>query len=570
MEPQSPNRTNRIPLILSLLALVIVFFIVRWVVVNSRPEGAMTPVEAQAMDMTAMKPPPGVFPVGVETVARGSAATKVTVPGSVVALSDEDVVARVAGRVQRVLVYPGDRVKAGQLLAVLDADELALEAAAAQLQGKAGASRVAISERELDRLAAERDAAAAEAAAHAAHERETRAARTAMGAEAAEAKEAWQAKQAMISDKQSALTYAENNLAREKKLFEAGAISRDEYEQAVATRDAAAAQLAVAKAEAEAARRSADAAQARVLVADSTVAVAIGEHTASRMRVVAIDKEIQKARAEVTAAEADADAIRAGASGADVVAGYRNLRALAAGVVSERVVSPGSLVQPGQPVLKIKVMNRVRVQAKVPGRYAGEVREGSPVVITIAGKTRTGRISSVFPIQDSMTRTFTVEAILENSDLLLQPGAFVNMEIQASGPREGMAVRNDAVQTDAAGNNFVWVLKERESVGETDWTCTMHPEISEKGPGICPICKMDLTPRESTAKFIAVRRPVVTGAKNASTTIIVRGLQNGDQVVFGGAEELTDGSPVAPVAWGESGPSELPAGSGSSGEHDGH
>lgn len=570
MESQSPKRTNRIPLLLSLLALAVTFFAVRWLVINNRPDGAMTPVEAQAMDMATMKPPPGVHPVGVETVARGSAATKVTVPGSVVALSDEDVVARVAGRVRRVLVYPGDRVKAGQLLAVLDADELALDAVAARLEGRAGASRVTTAEREIDRLAAERNATAAEAAAHAAHERETRAARTAMGAEAAEAKEAWQAKQAMIADKQAALTYADNNLAREKRLFEAGAISRDDYEQAVATRDAAAAQLAVAKADAEAARRGADAAQARVLVADSTVAVAIGEHTASRMRVVAIDKEIQKARAEVVTAKADADAIRAGASSADVVAGYRNLRALAGGVVSERVVSPGSLVQPGQPVLKIKVMNRVRVQAKVPGRYAGEIREGYPVVITVGGKTRTGRISSVFPVQDSMTRTFTVEAILENADSLLQPGAFVNMEIRASGPREGMAVRNEAVKTDAAGNNFVWVLKERESVGETDWTCTMHPEISERAPGICPICKMDLTPRESTAKFIAVRKPVVTGAKNASTSIIVSGLQNGDQVIFGGADELTEGSPVAPVAWGESGPAELPAGSGSGGGHDGH
>ncbi|MEO7454075.1 MAG: hypothetical protein ABIV13_04865, partial [Fimbriimonadales bacterium] len=99
-----------------MLALTAAFFVVRWIVINNRAAGAMTPIEAQAMDMTAMKSPPGVFPVGVETVARGSASSKVTVPGSVVALSDEDVVARIAGRVQRVLVYPGDRVKAGQLL----------------------------------------------------------------------------------------------------------------------------------------------------------------------------------------------------------------------------------------------------------------------------------------------------------------------------------------------------------------------------------------------------------------------------------------------------------------------
>ncbi len=570
MEPTRPKQTNRIPLVISLVALLAVFLVVRWVVISNRPDGAMTPIEAQAMDMTAMKPPPGVFPVGVETVQAGSAATMLSVPGSVVAFSDEDVVARVPGRVAKVLVYPGDRVKAGQLLAVLDADELALQAAAARLQGAAGRSRVVVAEREIGRLSAERDAAAADVAAHAAHEREARAARTAAAAEAAGAKEAWNAKAALIDDRRASLDYAQKNLAREKSLLDAGAISRDEYEQAVETRDRAAAQLRAAEAESETAKRAADAAQSRVLVADSTIAVAIGEHTAARMRIQAIDHVINKARAEVAAAIAEASAITSAAGSSSVLAGYRNLRALDSAVVSERVVSPGSLVQPGQTVLKLKVMNKVRVQAKVPGRYAGEIREGSPVVITVGGKTRTGRISSVFPVQDSMTRTFTVEAILGNSDSLLQPGAFVNMEMQASGPREGMAVRNEAIQTDAAGNNFVWALKERESIGETDWTCTMHPEISEKGPGICPICKMDLTPRESTAKFIAVRKPVVTGARNASTTIVVSGLQSGDQVIFGGTEELTEGSPVAPVAWGESGPAELPTGSGSSGGHDGH
>jgi multidrug efflux pump subunit AcrA (membrane-fusion protein) len=213
-------------------------------------------------------------------------------------------------------------------------------------------------------------------------------------------------------------------------------------------------------------------------------------------------------------------------------------------------------------VLKLKVMHRVRVQAKVPGRYAGEVRVGTPVVITAGTKTRTGKVSSVFPVQDSTTRTFIVEAIVDNSDSNLQPGAFVNVELQASRSTEGITVRNDSIHEDSAGNHFVWVLKERQSVGATDWTCTMHPEISEKGPGICPICKMDLTPRETTARFIAARKPVVTGNSNASVTVIVNGLKAGDQVIFGGADDLVEGSPVAPVPWGESGPSQLPAGSG--------
>lgn len=33
---------------------------------------------------------------------------------------------------------------------------------------------------------------------------------------------------------------------------------------------------------------------------------------------------------------------------------------------------------------------------------------------------------------------------------------------------------------------------------ETDWTCPMHPEVSERAPGACPKCGMDLVPTEAS------------------------------------------------------------------------
>ncbi|HLA85292.1 MAG TPA: efflux RND transporter periplasmic adaptor subunit [Thermoguttaceae bacterium] len=32
------------------------------------------------------------------------------------------------------------------------------------------------------------------------------------------------------------------------------------------------------------------------------------------------------------------------------------------------------------------------------------------------------------------------------------------------------------------------------TTGATLWTCAMHPQVRQKGPGKCPICRMDLTP----------------------------------------------------------------------------
>ena len=36
-----------------------------------------------------------------------------------------------------------------------------------------------------------------------------------------------------------------------------------------------------------------------------------------------------------------------------------------------------------------------------------------------------------------------------------------------------------------------------ESEDPTTWTCSMHPQIKQNKPGLCPICNMDLIPLES-------------------------------------------------------------------------
>ncbi|MEM7049510.1 MAG: efflux RND transporter periplasmic adaptor subunit [Acidobacteriota bacterium] len=46
--------------------------------------------------------------------------------------------------------------------------------------------------------------------------------------------------------------------------------------------------------------------------------------------------------------------------------------------------------------------------------------------------------------------------------------------------------------------------------GEHDvWTCGMHPQVAESGPGQCPICGMDLTPRRSAAPTTEGEREIL-------------------------------------------------------------
>src|SRR5207248_8836777 len=81
-------------------------------------------IEAQAMDMSVMKPPIGAVPVAAMAARRQSIGSTVSYTGSAVSFVDQDLFPRVTGWITWMPFYPGDRVRQGQLLAKLDAAEL--------------------------------------------------------------------------------------------------------------------------------------------------------------------------------------------------------------------------------------------------------------------------------------------------------------------------------------------------------------------------------------------------------------------------------------------------------------
>ena len=62
------------------------------------------------------------------------------------------------------------------------------------------------------------------------------------------------------------------------------------------------------------------------------------------------------------------------------------------------------------------------------------------------------------------------------------------------------------------------------------WTCSMHPQIMQPEPGICPLCGMDLTPAESGAEGLAPNE--IKMSENAMA------LANIQTMVVGSSEEM--------------------------------
>src|SRR5215831_10060067 len=64
------------------------------------------------------------FPVALAPVERGTIAGRLTYTGSVAPFNEVDIYARVTGQVVEMLVYPGDLVEPGQVVARLDSVEI--------------------------------------------------------------------------------------------------------------------------------------------------------------------------------------------------------------------------------------------------------------------------------------------------------------------------------------------------------------------------------------------------------------------------------------------------------------
>jgi hypothetical protein len=59
--------------------------------------------------------------------------------------------------------------------------------------------------------------------------------------------------------------------------------------------------------------------------------------------------------------------------------------------------------------------------------------------------------------------------------------------------RDGKAVAFDAANVKVGEALSITVAKSDEA--HTDWTCSMHPQVSEPAAGKCPICSMTLKER---------------------------------------------------------------------------
>ena len=138
------------------------------------------------------------------------------------------------------------------------------------------------------------------------------------------------------------------------------------------------------------------------------------------------------------------------------------IKAPVAGSVSERLVQPGEFIRENTPVATIVQMNPLKLKSAIQEKHASLIRPGQGVefdVEAFLNRKFKGKIAYVSPAVDQATRTFAVEALVDNADRQLKPGFFAKGVVLTHVDDKVLAVQEDAVST-LAGVSTVYVIED--------------------------------------------------------------------------------------------------------------
>ncbi|WPL13413.1 MULTISPECIES: efflux RND transporter periplasmic adaptor subunit [Thiorhodovibrio] len=180
------------------------------------------------------------------------------------------------------------------------------------------------------------------------------------------------------------------------------------------------------------------------------------------------------------------------------------------GVMGERLVSPGELLEPSTPIARLQQLDPLDLALDLPGTVLGQVAHGAEVRATTPAfpdETFRGAVRFITPRVDPDTGTLRLEARFPNPERRLKPGLFMRARL-ITGRRDLLRVPEQAVVAEGPSE---------------------HLFVLQAGAG------------ESTR---VARRTVATGLRRDGWVEIRDGVNEGERAVVAGVQSLRDGRAV--------------------------
>jgi HlyD family secretion protein len=337
--------------------------------------------------------------------------------------------AQATGIVERLLVAEGDRVTAGQRLAVLQRH--VAEARVAQAEQVIRTAQAQLAELERRPLPSDVEAAMEQV-------RQARAQLAQQQAMVLQNRQAVEQAQAQLQQLQAELQLAAAQLERSAALLERDYIARAEYDQAETQYRVAAKRVAAAEQAVEVAQANVRAAQAGVQAAQANVRAF--EARLRTVQIGATPEEIEVARQRIAEAEQALRVARRQVEDAVVTAPFD-------GIITAINAEPGQPVGT-QGVVRL-VSRELEIRVDVDEANLAELAVGQPAVISSSAFPEDvfrGHVSEIGAAVDPARGTVTVKIMPRQPPAWLRPGQTVNVNIMTSEATPRLLVPASAVR----------------------------------------------------------------------------------------------------------------------------
>ena len=180
------------------------------------------------------------------------------------------------------------------------------------------------------------------------------------------------------------------------------------------------------------------------------------------------------------------------------------------GIVEEITQKTGELASPGQPILHLVNLKKLKIKAELSEKFLQHINKGDQVRINfpaLDNYSKTTSISRKGSIVDEESRTFTIEANFSNQDEKIKPNQVAIINVNDFTNKEAMVVPSEIIKQDMKGD-YIYITEEKNGA--------------------------------ITASKIYVE----TGRSYNNKTVIKEGIKPGQKVITAGYTQVSESSEV--------------------------
>jgi membrane fusion protein, multidrug efflux system len=228
---------------------------------------------------------------------------------------------------------------------------------------------------------------------------------------------------------------------------------------------------------------------------------------------------------------------RAAREGAEIQLSYTRILAPVDGVLAERSVKVGNMIQANQNVFRIVGMDPLQAVLNVPERQLGILKAGQAVQLeadALVGKKFTGSILRIAPVVDAASGTFRVTCQFRDQTGTLKPGMFTRIDIVYDHREDALTIPRSAL-IEEDGETAVFVVENAPPPKVTDKPAVAKSDAKDDKAAM---------PNTLAPGYVVRRKLVKVGYSDGDKIQVLSGIDEGTRVVTVGRNAVRDGTLV--------------------------